>query len=152
MNLHIQWIVGFVDGEGCFHVSIVTNKTMKLGFQVKPSFRVVQHQRDIQVLYALKSYFGCGFVKKNHGNQYCFYVKNSKHLYDIIIPFFEKHQLKTKKNIDFKKFRFVVRSMMQGKHLIPEGLNELQKFVNQWQNIKKEEITSCNDNDESNVR
>ena len=28
------WIVGFTDGEGCFSVSIVKNKSMTLGWQV----------------------------------------------------------------------------------------------------------------------
>ena len=31
-----QWILGFVDGEGCFHIGITVNKTMKLGYQVIP--------------------------------------------------------------------------------------------------------------------
>lgn len=132
MNLHAQWIVGFVDGEGCFHVSIVANRTMKLGFQVIPEFVIVQHKRDIQILYALKSYFGCGLVKKNHGNQYSFCVNNYEHLYYKIIPFFETHLLKTKKRIDFEKFRFVVKSMILDRHLTSEGLEELQKFVKHW--------------------
>ena len=46
MNLNAQWIVGFVDGEGCFHVGINQNKEMKLGVQVLPEFTVVQHEID----------------------------------------------------------------------------------------------------------
>jgi hypothetical protein len=67
--LNAQWIVGFVDGEGCFHIGINQNQEMKLGVQVLPEFTVVQHQVDEQVLYALKAYFGCGVVRKNHGSQ-----------------------------------------------------------------------------------
>ncbi len=36
MRLEAQWIVGFVDGEGCFHISINKNDTMTAGFQVLP--------------------------------------------------------------------------------------------------------------------
>ncbi len=53
MNLQTQWILGFVDGEGCFHVAVNKNSTMTLGYQVLPEFTVTQHERDIKVLYAL---------------------------------------------------------------------------------------------------
>lgn len=138
MNLQTQWIVGFTDGEGCFHVSIVKNITMKNKYQVMPEFVVTQHVRDIKILYALKAYFKCGLVKVNHDDRSCYVVKNYKHLYEKIIPFFEKHKLKTTKRIDFEKFRFVVRSMIQGHHLTLEGLQELQKFVKQWRVDKKQ--------------
>ena len=36
MQLDAQWIVGFVDGEGCFHVSINAQEEMSIGFQVLP--------------------------------------------------------------------------------------------------------------------
>jgi hypothetical protein len=39
-RLDPMWIVGFVDGEGCFSVSIFKNATSKLGFQVFPEFVV----------------------------------------------------------------------------------------------------------------
>jgi hypothetical protein len=29
-----NWIRGFIDGEGTFHVGINSNKTMRLGYQV----------------------------------------------------------------------------------------------------------------------
>lgn len=40
-----QWIVGFVDGEGCFSVSIFKNRTSKSGFQVMPEFVVTQGEK-----------------------------------------------------------------------------------------------------------
>ena len=55
MKLEAQWITGFVDGEGCFHVGINPHKEMTAGFQVLPEFTVVQHERDVQVLHALKA-------------------------------------------------------------------------------------------------
>ncbi len=45
-RLDAKWIVGFVDGEGCFHVAINKIPEMSLGWQVLPEFRVVQHERD----------------------------------------------------------------------------------------------------------
>lgn len=129
MNLHAQWIVGFVDGEGCFHVSINKHKDMKLGYQVLPEFVVVQHERDIQVLEALKTYFKCGYIKVNHGDRLCYVVRDVTALLTIILPFFEKHKLKTKKRIDFEKFRTIVRMLGDKEHLNEQGLATIKKLV-----------------------
>ena len=131
MNLEAQWIVGFVDGEGCFYVGINPHPEMTAGYQVLPEFTVVQHERDAPVLHALKSFFGCGVVRSNRGNRLAYRVRSVKHLAEIIIPFFEKHQLKTKKNIDFKKFRRIVRMMSAGEHLAPEGIERIREIAAQ---------------------
>ena len=88
MDLNAQWVVGFVDGEGCFHIGINTNKEMTLGVQVLPEFTVVQHEMDEQVLHGLKEYFGCGVVRKNHGKIKSYRVRGHQNLLTKIIPFF----------------------------------------------------------------
>jgi hypothetical protein len=118
--MNAQWVVGFVDGEGCFHIGINKNQEMKLGVQVLPEFTVVQHEIDEQVLHGLKAYFGCGVVRKNHGTRLCLSSsRTSRTLLQKILPFFEKHQLKTRKRVDFAKFRKVVLLMEKGEHLQP---------------------------------
>lgn len=128
MDLNAQWIVGFVDGEGCFHIGINQNSKMTLGVQVLPEFTVVQHQADEQVLYALKAYFGCGVVRKNHGTRLSYRVRGQENLFQKILPFFEKHQLKTRKKIDFVKFRKVILLMEKGEHLTPDGLEKIRQI------------------------
>lgn len=102
---------------------------MKLGFQVLPEFVVVQHESDRQILERLKSFFHCGYIKVNHGDRLCFIVRNLTHLLTIILPFFEKHQLKTKKRIDFEKFRTILKMIQAKEHLNEQGLNEIKKLV-----------------------
>ena len=131
MNLEAQWIAGFVDGEGCFHVGINKHSDMKAGYQVLPEFTVVQHKRDVQILHALKAYFGCGVVRSNHGDRMAYRVRSQKHLLERIIPFFEKHPLKTKKGIDFRKFRKVLLIMEAGEHLTVEGIDKIRKITSE---------------------
>ena len=126
MRLEAQWIVGFVDGEGCFHVAINKHDEMTAGYQVLPEFTVVQHKRDIQVLHALKAYFGCGVIRKNHGDRMAYRVRGLEHLLEHIVPFFEKHLLKTGKLVDFLKFRKILLKMKSGIHLTPEGIEEIR--------------------------
>jgi len=129
MKLEAQWIVGFVDGEGCFHVGINRHPDMKAGYQVLPEFTVVQHERDLQILHALKAYFGCGVVRSNHGNRKAYRVRSQQHLLEHIIPFFEKHQLKTKKAVDFRKFRRILLMMEKKEHLIAGGLEKIREIT-----------------------
>ena len=137
MKLDAQWIVGFVDGEGCFHVEINKNSEMKVGYQILPEFTIVQHERDVQLLHALKSYFGCGVVRKNHGDRMAFRIRSIDNLLEIIIPFFEKHILRTKKNLDFLKFRNVLLMMKNSEHLTVDGVEKIRHIQQQMNNLGK---------------
>ena len=128
MQLSPDWVVGFTDGEGCFFVGIQRHPEMTTGYQVLPEFTIVQHKRDIQILYALKRFFQCGVVRQNHGDRFAYRVRKLACLRRVI-EFFEKHPLKTKKNVDFRKFRRVVMLMEQGKHLKKEGLLEIVEIA-----------------------
>ena len=131
MKLDSQWITGFVDGEGCFHVGINPHPGMKTGFQVLPEFTVVQHERDVQVLHAMKSHFGCGVVRKNHGDRMAYRVRSIEHLLSNIVPFFVKHPLKTRKRIAFEKFRRILLLMEAGEHLTEEGVDRIRQIAGQ---------------------
>jgi hypothetical protein len=125
-RLDAHWVVGFVDGEGCFFVGINRHPEMTSQFQVLPEFTVVQHQRDVQLLHALKTFFGCGVVRRNHAERMAFRVRRVEHLNEKIIPFFEKHPLKSKKHVDFLKFRDVLRLMKEGAHLNSDGIAKIR--------------------------
>ena len=131
MKLDAQWITGFVDGEGCFHVGINANETMTAGYQVLPEFTVVQHKRDVQILHAFKAHFDCGVVRVNHGDRMAYRVRSKEHLLERIVPFFMKHPLKTKKYVDFRKFRKVLLKMNEGIHLTSEGVEEIRAIAQQ---------------------
>ena len=129
MNLDPQWIVGFVDGEGCFFVGINPHRSLKMRAQVLPEFTVVQHESDVQLLHGLKKYFACGVVRRNHGDRMAYRVRGHNHLLDKILPFFEKHKLKSKKRIEFERFRTIVLMMAKGDHLTSEGLEKIRAIA-----------------------
>jgi len=124
MKLSPDWVVGFVDGEGCFHVSVQSHPEMTAGYQVLPEFVVVQHLRDVSILYALKKFFQGGVVRVNHDDRYCYRMRKLEQL-EKLCDFFLKHPLKTKKNVDFRKFRKIILIMKEKKHLTKEGLKEI---------------------------
>ena len=137
MNLQAQYIVGFTDGVGCFHVGVSKQSSYETGYQILPEFTVTQHKRDIKILYALKSYFKCGVVRHNNKNAYSYRVRKRDHLVNIIVPFFEKHTLKTLKNVDFRKFRKVLLLMEKLEHLNPEGFEKIMNILERKKNLLK---------------
>jgi len=115
---------------------------MKAGYQVLPEFRIVQHEQDIQVLYALKRFFRCGVVRRNRENRYELRIRKLSCLQEVV-AFFERHPLKTRKNADFKKFARIVRWMAEGRHLTLEGLMDIletARTMNQADQEKAEEV------------
>ena len=127
MLLHPQWITGFVDGEGCFSVEINKNETMKIGYQVIPSFVVSQNAISVNVLHGLKAYFKTGVVRSGgHEGRLQYRVRDTTQLRERIIPFFEQNKLKTRKAVDFIKFRKVLLLMERNEHLTQEGLDKIR--------------------------
>ena len=136
LRLSPEWIVGFIDGEGCFHIGISKHSDMKIGFQILPELTVVQHQRDIDLLYELRSTMNCGVVRRNHGDRFCWRVRNLKNLSEVIIPFFNKYPLRSKKNLEYLKFRKVVLMMQKGEHLTKDGFQQILKIASEMNRAK----------------
>ena len=56
-------------------------------------------------------------------------VRGHDNLFKRIVPFFEKHKLKTKKRVDFEKFRVIILLMERKTHLTAEGLERIIKIA-----------------------
>ena len=130
-----NWIVGFTDGEGCFSVSIIKNKTTKSGWQIFPEFVITQGLKSLPALEKIRDYFGCGniFINKRYDNHnehlYRFCVRSIKDLYEKIVPFFRKNSLLTAKKKDFQIFAGIVEMMIDEKHLSDKGMKIIAKRI-----------------------
>ncbi|MBI1973309.1 LAGLIDADG family homing endonuclease [Candidatus Micrarchaeota archaeon] len=127
-RLNAEWITGFVDGEGCFYVGINRVEKARLGWQVLPEFRVVQHKRDEQILERMCSYFGFGSVEVNHGDRKEFRVRGLDNL-NKLVEFFTEHPLHTKKRMDFKLFSQVIDKINRKEHLTKDGMKEIAEIA-----------------------
>lgn len=87
----------------------------------------MQHEQDIDLPYSIKSFFDCGNVSKAKGsldnkNKTARYrVRKLSDLQNKIIPFFEQHSLKTKKQVEFLRFQELASLLDQKTHLTKEG-------------------------------
>jgi hypothetical protein len=137
MQLDPNWVAGFVDGEGTFYVGINKQSSMKVGYQVLPEFEIVQHNKDLKLLYALKKFFNAGVVRVNHDNRYELIIRDVNILNLKIVPFFQKYKLNTQKKFDFIKFSKILDLMSEGKHLTSEGLINIIEIASKMNRADK---------------
>ena len=151
--MKIGWIIGFVDGEGCFSINLVkqpdrkdTNrirKGYKTGFQVMHEFAVTQGVSSLKSLRMIQDFFGIGslYINKRYDNHkehlYRYCVRKREDIVNVIIPFFERYTLQTAKNENFKLFAETMREIAQDKHLTKEGLIKIAERL-QLMNHKKD--------------
>ncbi|MHB1511317.1 MAG: LAGLIDADG family homing endonuclease [Acidimicrobiales bacterium] len=122
------YISGYVDGEGCFAVSVNCNPTCRSGYQLVPEFHVSQNGDRDQVLRLLHVRFGgCGYIKPNgrKDRALVYVARRRSDLLRHVIPFFEQSPLLSSKQEDFAKFAEIVRAMAAGRHRTSEGFSSL---------------------------
>jgi hypothetical protein len=131
-RLDPNWVVGFVDGEGCFSVSILKNMTTTSGYQIFPEFVVTQGAKSLSVLEDLQQFFNCGKIHVNHRKDnhkedlYRYCVRSIRDISLKIVPFFDQNQLRTAKYQDFLVFRQVMEVIAQRKHIVTAGVDEIR--------------------------
>ena len=92
----IQWFVGFTDGDGC--LSVYEEK--KSGpLRERHEYTIGLEIADIRLLYKIKSFLGCGTIRK-YNNVAIFRIKKIHHILYILIPIFDKYPLLTEKKRD----------------------------------------------------
>jgi len=139
--ISLGWVIGFVDGEGCFSISFVRQsdrtgrRGYRLGYQVTARFVVSQGASSVACLEELREFFGVGYVYGNrrrdnhreHMHQYM--VSDRWDLHETIVPFFQEYPLRTAKRHDFEKFALVLEMMEAKVHLTLEGLVRIAEIT-----------------------
>ena len=132
LELDPRWVTGFVDGEGCFSVSVHRNHNAVStgGWQLHPVFHVYQHKRYRAVLEAFTAVFGCGRVRPKGPNSsvLTFAVDSLPALERNVIPFFEQYRLVVKDQ-DFRRFAAITRAMRAKEHLTAAGFERLLRLA-----------------------
>ena len=107
--LDANYVVGLVDGEGCFNVRVNEQRRRA---RVEMRFSLKLRHQDKEILDDLQNFFGCGKVyiqrdpRKNHSLCYRFEVQNKKEIFERIIPFFVENPPRIQSRIrDFEIFK-----------------------------------------------
>ncbi len=121
-----SYITGFVDGEGTFSVSFSKRTKFKTNLEVRPSFSISQHKRNLKILQQIHHYFGVGSIRFSKRDQnYKYEVRSVKDLIQTIIPHFERFPLQTTKAKDFQKFKKICSWVHAKHHLNHDYLRQI---------------------------
>ncbi len=124
------YISGYVDGEGCFTVSISPRAKLLVGWEVRPSLSVSQNGDRAEVLHALQAYFGCGSIRPDRSDKTLKWeTRRLGDLLESVIPHFESYPLLSGKRLDFECFAAVCRLMADGVHRSRPGLIEIVELA-----------------------
>ena len=135
------WVIGFVDGEGCFSIGFVRQSGglgrsgYRTGYQVTHEFAVTQGAQSVSCLDDLESFFGVGQVlaNKRYDNHrehlYRYVVRRRVDLIVKIIPFFRTHPMHSSKQRNFEKFAKCLELIDAGQHLTSAGLAEIVEIA-----------------------
>ena len=136
-KLDPNWVTGFVDAEGCFSVVIEISEIFKR--KVRISFEINLHEKDKEILYNIKSFFGVGAVYiRSHRKLAVYRVTNVNYIKDIIIPHFTKYPLISRKRMDFLLWSKVVEIILNKDHLTEQGfLNTLSYYASINKGVSK---------------
>ena len=140
-----EWLVGFIEGEGNFNVSL--SKSHKkyhpnYSFEYYPilQFRIFLREDDLSVLEKIRSTLSIGNIYKksyaysrkkgiNSRDQYAFYITGLKDLFKLK-EFLSSCEFHTKKKKDMEKFFKILELKAENKHLTPEGYLQVISLAN----------------------
>ncbi len=131
-----DYLAGYVDGEGSFHVAIQRNPSTRLKWQLVPEFHVSQNPERSSTLCLLLRQLGCGRIQANgraggRDKSLVYVARKRKDLLERVIPFFEQHPLLSEKQREFETFAAIVRAMERGDHLEEDGFHRLLQEATQ---------------------
>jgi hypothetical protein len=125
-----SYISGYVDGEGCFTVSISPRPTLLVGWEVRPSLSVSQNGNRAEVLLLIQRYFGCGRIRPDRSDRTVKWETRSLlPIRAAVIPHFKRYPLLSGKRRDFELFADICERMARGEHHSQGGLLEIVRLA-----------------------
>ena len=123
-----NYLAGFTDGEGSFHVCFRKRKDYKIPWKISLSFNV--SQKDPVILSHFKKHLKCGSLReRKHDGVWYYEVTNFNAIQNNVIPFFRRFGfLSAKKKRDFSKFQKIAKLIETKDHLTIDGMKEILKI------------------------
>jgi hypothetical protein len=131
--LNPHYVVGFVDGEGCFSITINQNGNRLP--EVRLIFEIELREDDLPILEKIQETLGCGRIYRLEYARYAKWrphvklkVSNFKDISEKVIPFFIKYPLQAKKSESFDKFCQVAEIIKHKEHLTKQGVERIRNL------------------------
>jgi len=149
-KLNPYYVVGFIDGEGSFSVSIGRNKTMRRRLEVRPEFEMELRADDQEILERILLTVGCGKIYDCSYERYGWFPHSKYKITSVrdmekhLFPFLDKYPPQAKKAEVYKMFRKIVLMVCRKKHLSDKGFNEIVMLRDKMRTFGKKAKTYGN--------
>lgn len=150
-KLDPHYVAGFIDGEGCFSVSIGKHKTLKRGLEIRPEFDIELRADDKNILERILITIGCGKIYDQSYERYGWFphakykITSTKDMVNYLFPFLNKYPLQAKKAEVYRYFKEVVTMYTKKEHLTDKGLDKIIKMREKIRKIGKKARTYSGD-------
>lgn len=134
MILPSDYVCGFVDGEGCFAITISKHPQKKIGLDARLLFEIEVRDDDQEILTSIQETLDCGRIYKLSYERYGWNphvelkVSSIKEIRNKLVPFFQKHPLRGKKRLSFEAFVQAFQLFERKEHLTLEGIEKLKQI------------------------
>lgn len=128
-----HYVTGFVDGEGCFSITI-SRKRFRVP-EVRLKFEIELREDDEPILKQIQKTLDCGSIYRLEYKRYekwrphvKYMVGSFKDIKEKVIPFFKTYPPQAKKRYQFELFCKVADMIDQKKHITEEGIAEIRSL------------------------
>ena len=122
---HLNWVAGFVDGDGAFYFTVHKAKDYKCGYQVKATFDIAQIDTEQELLAQIsRVFFNGAHHWAKSGNTQHMRIINLPTLLNFVEPFFRENISLSRKSLDYLMWQAVLDMMSRKDHL-REGAIEI---------------------------
>jgi len=136
-KLRTAYLIGVIDAEGSFSISLKKQATSKWGWYLDPVFSVCLERKAKPVLEAMRETFRCGRIIPKPGQEHLdlYIVDNRRQIKEKLIPFFRRYPLIIKKDA-FEQFAEITEALEKKVHATKEGFIKLVKKTLEFEQSK----------------
>ena len=134
--LSADYIVGLTDGEGSFCVYLLSPKKEhgSVNYRVQCRYYIKMREGDLPLLEKVQKFWGCGKIyfqreyRKNQRDNYRFEIFDYQLLKNVVVPFFKKYPLESKRIKDFELFCRILDLALAKAHHTEKGLRKIAEL------------------------
>ena len=143
MKLPGEYIAGFIDGEGCFTITISKHATKKLGVDARLHFQIEVRSDDLEIIQSIQETLDCGKIYHLNYERYGWNphvelkVSSLGEITEKLIPFLNQYPLRAKKRFSYQYFLQAVEVFKRKDHLTQKGIEKLRAIRSQMNQFSK---------------
>ena len=146
-----EWLLGFSEGDGSFSY-IISGESLSYSISQKDNLALLIAIKDY--LISINSQLGCSYGGKevpkiyplSNDRIFQLAVRDLNFLESVIIPLFDDLTWYTKKELDFKDWKLIIKLRKQGFHLSKEGIDLIARVAGQMNNRRLSTYNATQEN------